>query len=247
MPEYSSVPMGVVVSSEKSWESLGPLQPVPLHRLVLDKLYELMHEGQLQLGDLLPSERLLAEKLNVSRGTLREAFRILEHEGIIETRGGGGRRLRRALTDDISLSPEAYMNSLRRSAAIDLMEARQALEERIVELACERATDADISNIREALDASKPVTEEVESDTAFHIAIAAATHNFVFVRMMRVHLDLVKGIRSMILTPERREQMHEEHQAIFEAIATRDAERARAAMIRHRQNVIHHLQGNGRS
>ena len=125
-----------------SLEHVKALNAIPLHQLILDQLDELMTNGTLKPGDTLPPERLLSEKMNVSRGTLREAFRILEHQGIIETRAGGGRRLRHLPSDTFSLSPEEYISSLRRAAAVDLMEAQQALEERIVELACERATGA---------------------------------------------------------------------------------------------------------
>jgi GntR family transcriptional repressor for pyruvate dehydrogenase complex len=230
------------VANTESWDNLRPLSTVPLHRLILDQLHELLTEGRLEPGALLPSERFLAEKLHVSRGTLREALRILEHDGIIETRAGGGRRLR--ILDTGSFAPEEYVSMLRRAAAVDLMEARQALEERIVELACERATQEDVETIREALYAPDSFSvEEGAGDKAFHLAIAAATHNFVFVRMMRLHVDLVKGIRQMILTEERRKEMFAEHEAIFEAIEARDPVRARAAMIEHRESVIRLLTG----
>lgn len=221
------------IGSESSWDNLRPLNPVRLHRLILDQLHELMRTGQLQPGEPLPSERHLAERLGVSRGTLREALRILEHEGIVVTRAGGGRRLRR-LADDGAVSPDAYVDSLRKAASVDLMEARQALEERIVELACLRATEEDLEAIRAALHGTAPEG----GDHAFHLAIAAASHNFVFVRMMRLHVDLVQGIRQRILTAERRKEMEAEHAAIYEAIAARDPERARAAMIHHRERVI---------
>lgn len=233
------------MANTDAWDNLKPLTPVPLHRLILDQLHALLTEGRMQPGDLLPSERFLAEKLNVSRGTLREALRILEHQGVIETRAGGGRRLRQLAVEEFDLSPDEYVSLLRTAAAVDLMEARQALEERIVELACERATSEDIQNINEALHGPDAFSaEEGAGDKAFHLAIAAATHNFVFVRMMSLHLDLVKGIRQKILTEERKQEMFAEHDAIYRAIAARNPAEARAAMIRHRQKVVQLLTGN---
>ncbi|HEX7003672.1 MAG TPA: FadR/GntR family transcriptional regulator [Trueperaceae bacterium] len=230
--------------STETWEKLKPLNAVPLHRMILDQLHVLMSEGRMQPGDLLPPERYLAERLNVSRGTLREALRILEHEGVIVTRAGGGRRLRQLDSLEFATSPEEYVNQLRTAAAVDLMEARQALEERIVELACERATAEDLKSIHEALHGPEAFSaEEGAGDKAFHLAIAAATHNFVFVRMMSLHVDLVQGIRQKLLTEERKKEMFEEHEAIYRAIAARDPAEARAAMIRHRQRVVQLLTG----
>ena len=231
---------------ENSWERLRPLTHIPLHQLILEQLHELMMAGQVKPGDSLPSERSLAEILNVSRGTLREAFRILEHQGIIETRPGGGRRLRHLPSDGVLDTPEEYINSLRRAAAVDLMEARQALEERIVELACVRATQSDIENIHSALTASEGhASEEGNGDQAFHTAIAMAAHNFVFVSMMRLHMDLVKGVRQMILSEERRREMNAEHEAIYKAIEARDPVKAREAMVHHRLQVINLLKKHG--
>ena len=230
------------MSVENSWGRLRPLTHTPLHQLILEQLHELMMAGEVKPGDPLPAERSLAEILNVSRGTLREAFRILEHQGIIETRPGGGRRLRHLPSDGIFVSPAEHINSLRRAAAVDLMEARQALEERIVELACERATISDLEDIYKALNASEGhASEESDGDQAFHTAIAMATHNFVFVNMMRLHIDLVKGVRQMILTEERRRDMFAEHEAIYKAIEARDPVQAREAMVRHRLQVINLL------
>lgn len=227
------------MSKSKGWDEIKPVRPVPLHRMILEQLHDLMLRGQLKAGQLLPSERVLAEKMQVSRGTLREAFCILEYQGILETRAGGGRRLRSPSINERSVSPEEYVRSLQHAAAVDLMEARQALEKEIVELACLRATPEDLEAIRNALDASFSTSnEDGVGDEVFHLAIAAATHNFVFVNMMRLHLDLVKGIRQMILTDERRMRMREEHEAIYGAIAAGDCARAREAMIQHRDKVI---------
>ena len=87
----------------------------------------------------------------------------------------------------------------------------------------------DLVHIREALyESGVPNEAEVSTtfkrgnDQVFHLAIAKATHNFVFIRMMHLHLDLVKEIREMLLTDERRKEMDAEHEAIYEAIAARN-------------------------
>jgi len=101
----------------------------------------------LLIGDRLPPERDLAKQLGVSRSTLREAFRVLEQQGIIVTKPGGGRYI---VGLPKQYDKQALLEDLEKAAIWDLLETREMLENRIVELACERATEQDLINIREA-------------------------------------------------------------------------------------------------
>jgi GntR family transcriptional repressor for pyruvate dehydrogenase complex len=78
----------------------------------------------------------------------------------------------------------------------------------------------------------------MESDTEFHLAIASASHNFVFVNIIKLHLDLLKETREKTWKiPGRREEQQEEHQTIFQAIKEHDSKKAGEAILKHLRNV----------
>jgi GntR family transcriptional repressor for pyruvate dehydrogenase complex len=227
------------VATKLLWESLEPINYILMHQQVLERLHTLMSSGALKPGDPLPGERVLAELFQISRGTLREAFRILEHQGLIETRPGGRRRLRGLPPELVPGSPEEFLSSMRRAAAIDLLEARIALEDRAVVLACQRATAEELEVIGAAhVDSSDPDGSDLRGDRAFHLGIAAATHNFVFVSMMQLHVGMTRIRGTPLQSPERQLAATAEHQAIYEALVARDEERAREAMVFHLTQVM---------
>lgn len=80
--------------------------------------------------------------------------------------------------------------------------------------------------------------KETESDTEFHLAIASASHNFVFINIIRLHLDLLKETREKTWKiPGRREEQQEEHQAIFKAIKEHNSKKAGEAMLKHLKSI----------
>jgi len=100
----------------------------------------------------------------------------------------------------------------------------------------------DIELIEKALNRMNKVEisddNKTESDTDFHLAIARASHNFVFVNIMKLHLDLLKETRERtqkILG--RQEKQRQEHQAIFQAIKKHDCKKAGESMLKHLRNV----------
>jgi Transcriptional regulators len=70
------------------------ITPVRLYESVIDQIMDLVKRSELKPGDKLPPERELAEKLSISRNSLREAFRVLESRGLIKSKAGGGRYIR---------------------------------------------------------------------------------------------------------------------------------------------------------
>src|SRR4051794_2065706 len=111
-----------------------------LYEKIIQQLIQLIEEGKLKPGDRLPPERKLAENLGCSRTSLREACRVLESEGIIISKPGGGRFIQRV---DQNLTLKYHFNTvdmLEKSAIIYFLEAREALEPKIAELASQRAT-----------------------------------------------------------------------------------------------------------
>jgi GntR family transcriptional regulator, transcriptional repressor for pyruvate dehydrogenase complex len=145
---------------------------------------DMVASGRLKPGDRLPAERELATRLRVSRNTLREALRALEHAGIVEMRKGatGGAFVR-------SGSPAVIVNGLRdlyHLGAISpeqLTEARIWLSEIVVRIACERATEESLLELEKNIEAAKVAEAEGNFDERarfnreFHVLLARSTRN----------------------------------------------------------------------
>lgn len=218
------------------------IAPVRLYESVIDQIIELIKNNELKPGDKLPPERELAEKLSISRGSLREAFRVLESRGLIKSKPGGGRYIRE-IRENGHNNTENIILSLEKSSILELLEAREIFEVKIVELAAQRATLEDIEIIEEALNKMSQEDElknekKTESDREFHSAIASSSHNFVFVNIIKLHLDLLRGTREKTQQiPGRREERCREHQAILQAIKEHDPKKAGEVMLKHLRKV----------
>jgi len=218
------------------------ITPVRLYESVIEQIMDLIKNNELKPGDKLPPERELAEKLSISRGSLREAFRVLESRGLIKSKPGGGRYIREIRKNGHN-STENIILSLEKSSILELLEAREMFEVKIAEITAQRATPEDIKSIENALNkmnGEEGVKDDkkTESDTEFHLAIAGASHNFVFVNIIKLHLDLLRDTREKTQQiPGRREERWREHQAILQAIKEGDSKKAGEAMLKHLRNV----------
>ena len=218
------------------------IAPVRLYESVIEQIMGLIKNNKLKPGDKLPPERELAERLSISRGSLREAFRVLESRGIIKSKPGGGRYIREIRKNGHN-NTENIILSLEKSSILELLEAREIFEVKIVKLAAQRATAEDIELIEMVLNKMNQKEElkdekKTESDTEFHLAIAGASHNFVFVNIIKLHLDLLKETREKTQQiPGRREKRWHEHQAILQAIKEHDSKRAGEAMLKHLKSI----------
>jgi len=218
------------------------ITPVRLYESVIEQIMDLIKNDKLKPGDKLPPERELAEKLSISRGSLREAFRVLESRGLIKSQAGGGRYVREIRKNGYSNTKNIIL-SLEKSSILELLEAREIFEVKIAKIAAQRATVEDIELIEQALKKMNEEEEpkygkETESDTEFHLAIARASHNFVFTNVMRLHLDLLKETRGKTWQiTGRREKQYQEHQEILQAIKEHDTKKAGEAMFKHLRKV----------
>ena len=189
------------------------IAPVRLYESVIEQIMDLIKSNELKPGDKLPPERELAEKLSISRGSLREAFRVLESRGLIKSKPSGGRYIREIRKNGYN-NTENIILSLEKSSILELLEAREMFEVKIAEITAQKATPEDIELIEEALSKMNEEEElkygkETESDSEFHLAIANASHNFVFVNIIKLHLDLLKDTREKTWKiPGRKEEQY---------------------------------------
>jgi GntR family transcriptional repressor for pyruvate dehydrogenase complex len=218
------------------------ITPVRLYESAIEQIMDLVKRSELKPGDKLPPERKLAEELSISRGSLREAFRVLESKGLIKSKAGGGRYIREIRKNSHN-NTENIILSLEKSSILELLEAREMFEVKIAEIAAQRVTPEDMELIEEALNKMNEEEElkgdkKTEPDTEFHLAIARASHNFVFVNIIKLHLDLLKETREKTQQiPGRREERWQEHQAIFFAIKEHNSKKAGEDMLKHLRNI----------
>jgi GntR family transcriptional repressor for pyruvate dehydrogenase complex len=200
-------------------------------------------EGSLRPGDRLPAERELAVEMGVSRPSLREAIQKLVSKGLLTTRHGGGT----FVTDRLEapfVGPWQEMLEGHPMLQHDLLEFRRMLEAQAASLAAERATDVDIERLDaavaalDAVYASNDLTACIDTDVAFHQAIAEAAHN-VFVghltsSLLRViHSYISRNLEHLHARPQRWGQLQAQHHAIWQAIREHKPEAAANASRKH--------------
>jgi GntR family transcriptional regulator, transcriptional repressor for pyruvate dehydrogenase complex len=223
-----------------SASALSPVARKPLYEQLVEHLRAYVVEAGLSAGDRLPSERELSERLGVSRASLRQAIVALEVQGILEVKHGDGTFLRSARMDTL---PIAQLADLKRRLP-DILDAREAIEVKLAELAAERRTESDLA----ALDAALvEMQQEIDSGTTgeqgdhdFHQSVALAAHSEVLARMYAL---LLKDIE--LLSHETVDQIGqpktllEQNRRISDAIAAGDGLAAAAAMKAHLKTTAH--------
>lgn len=150
------------------------------YEVLAEKLMEKIHEGELQPGDRLPSERYLAKEYGVSRSVVREALRSMERIGCVESRVGGGTFVKAPEISAV-IDPLMLIVSQDDQFALEITETRLILETEIAKLAAKRRTDAHIREMhhtleqmqREILKGGKGIKE----DAQFHTQLAKAAGN----------------------------------------------------------------------
>lgn len=200
-------------------------------------------EGSLKPGDRLASERELAVELGVSRPSLREAIQKLVSKGLLTTRHGGGT----TVTDHLDapfVDPWQQMLEGHPTLQSDLLEFRHMLEAQAAYFAAERATDADIERLDaavtalDAVYASNDLMACIDTDVAFHQAIAEAAHNVMIghltASLLRViHGHISRNLGHLHARPPRWDQLQSQHHAIWQAIRNRQPEAAAQAAREH--------------
>lgn len=215
--------------------------------VVADQIKSLIYDGTLLPGQRLPTERELAAQLNVSRPSLREALIRVEADGYVVSAGRGG-FLVADITASVISNPLAELLLGRPSANGDLLELRHSLESISTAYAAERATPADLAKISAAFEALSTRSAKqdparlAQLDVQFHLAIADATHNVALIHVMHgIHGLIQESMRKSHRLMERDDDMeralHEQHQAIHDAIAAHDPDRARRAAEEHLRYV----------
>lgn len=168
-----------------------PIRSVRAFEEIAAQIRTELAEGRLRVGNRLPSERALAEQFGVSRNTLREALRSLEHAGLLRLQKGatGGAFITQVSGDTITTSM-LDMFHLGALPPEKLTEARIWLESIIVREACLRATPEDLQQLRDNIEQASQAKSEgdfhrrVETHLEFHRILTRMTGNPIMVIVM---------------------------------------------------------------
>ena len=196
----------------------------------------------------------MMEMFQRSRPTVREALRMLEHNGYLRAVPGGGF----IVTDIDDMDMEQVMEDAIHGGCVSLLEMgeyRTICEVNIAAWAAERRTDADLKALREHLSRMRDVIGDcrhfIRMDPDFHCLIAEAAKNQVAVMMSKTLSGLNRGfmeqkMRSMTVMARKRmcRRVQLQHQAVFDAIAAGDLNAAQEAMNQHMESFQWDLQAD---
>ena len=216
---------------------IAPIRKTRLAEEIADRIRVLILDGTLPPDKPLPGERLLAARFGVSRGSIRDAFRMLETIGLLETRHGQG-TFPHELDVGRLVAPLASILTYRRDLRDELMDVRRMFEPAVARVAATRASEEDLADLQRILDTQRRKLHTggsaIVEDTAFHAVLARATCNRVVMRIMETLNDLLIGPRKLTLKQKGRpERSIEGHAAVVAALRRRDPDGAARAMRRH--------------
>jgi len=195
---------------------------------------------QLKPGDLLPSERHLAELLGVSRGSVRDAIRTLQAVGLLEPRQGIGT----VVCQLESSSTDRLADALRekRKLVAELIDVRRMLEPHLAARAASHASQDELREMEDILDRQQTKVQRgeltVKEDSEFHYSIALACNNSAVLRVVDVLMELLRDARKhSFLGKGRQEKSLAGHRRILLALKRHDPQAAERAMDRHLQEI----------
>ena len=209
-----------------------------LHVQIADRLQELITSQELQPGDRLPPDRQLAEMLNVSRPTVREALRLLQQWGLVNVKPGSGTYVTRMGTGPVIQTIGRFF-SVRDGSFEDMMQVRDLLEPGTAAAAAVHATPESIEALRQRVDAVEQAFQSGDprqlalADSRFHIEMANASGNQLLAALTAGISHLVRKWTEKTSATVLAEDVNKSHRVILQAIVDRDPDRAREACMAH--------------
>jgi GntR family transcriptional repressor for pyruvate dehydrogenase complex len=216
-------------------EAFAPIERRKVYELVSERL-EAQIGTALKAGQPLPPERELADRYGVGRSSVREALRMLESRGLIESRGSG------------TFVVAAWRNPFREPLSVvvagedvdraQLFEVRRMIEAEAAALAAKRRTEDQLLQMHEATDDMElelAVADRfIAADIRYHLVVAEATGNRLLLRLMQAIRDgLTEMFGTVFKYPGGPERSVAQHRLITEAIESEDPDRARQLMTDH--------------
>lgn len=229
-------------------------QPIKKSRLsdhVTNALLEMIKDKQLLPGNKLPSERELAEQFEVSRVSVREALKIMENIGYLESKVGvGGGTFVKEITLDTIIDPFTEFLESEENMVIEMLDFRLIIETEFARIAANLRSEEDLAAIDLAVRAMRSEIRNggigLTGDNAFHEAVVKATHNNVFEKVLLMAKSILTKTRETTLRIANQPEMSiEDHEKIYRAIIEKDGEKAAELMQSHlmkaKRNALYSL------
>jgi GntR family transcriptional regulator, transcriptional repressor for pyruvate dehydrogenase complex len=227
-------------SSHRSADALlrGPKPTINPFEVTLERLGSAIKMGLYEPGDQLPSEREIAQLMGISRATVREAIRLLVEQGILTVKRG-----RSGGTFVSEHPPSQALLDLRRrldrsgATLSEMLDHRLVIETGIVELAVQRAEEAQIEELQELVTVMQQAEDHFtyrKLDIRFHLLIAKATQtNRLPAIVAEIHSELSDLLQTAPYSRSQQSHSTQHHQDIVDAMRQQDGDRARAVMQEH--------------
>lgn len=218
------------------------IEKVSIIDSVVSNIKELIISKEVAIGEKLPTEREICEQLNVSRSTVREAYRVLQAMGFVKIKHGKGAFV--AKNEEDELNNVLNWFSENEIEIADLMEVRMAMEPLAIKLAIKRSTDKELDqlvknlkkiqeNFNEATEAGDILKLEI-LDNAFHNSIIMATRNkllnSIYEKVSRAIMEYRVKIFSI---KQNTKNAYHAHEKIIDAISKKDINQAVISMSAH--------------
>lgn len=213
-----------------------------LSQIVTEELLDRIRSGVYPPRSRLATEKILMEEFDVGRNVIREAIHSLVSMGYIDVRPGRGAVVI-GIESEHAIDAAMFSALLSDSAVDDINDFRRVIEVEIAVKAAQHATADDLRAMQEHLDEFARRSEDglsvTEPELAFHAAIAAASGNQIYPRVLELLRDNLAAARALTGHIESAVQIAiTDHQAILEAIAAGDSELARELMSRHMDHAV---------
>lgn len=227
------------------------------HSLVVEAIENRILSGELSVGDILPPERQLAEQLGVSRAAAREAIRVLESHGVLESHVGSGAKA----GTFISAMPTAALSrfiklhvALNNFDPVEVLQTRLILEVESASMASKRRDPGTLEDMATEIANMDAAGEDREAfgdaDIRFHVALLRGSGNRLFADMAQairesLRAPLLRGFLARDDWPQLCETLQGQHRELLSAIATGDAEVAARVAAEHIRTSYRELPGAG--
>lgn len=214
-----------------------PLERTPVSVQAAQAVRDMIIAGELKPGQALPPERQLAQLLQISRPTLRQALSALAAMNIVESRHGGGTYVT-TLTPSLLTEPIDFILRVDPGSMTYVHQVRRALEVTAAELAATLISGSTLARLQEILAAGGAALDDpdafIEQDRLLHLTIVSVLANPVYDSLCASLEKLSNESRGRAGDdPLVRARSHRDHEAIVDALAKRDGSAAAAAMLSH--------------
>lgn len=210
-----------------------------LYIQVVEKIMKLIESGDYPVGSRLPAERQLAEELNVSRPTIREAVIALEARGYVSVKTGSGVYVLERVPSSSGLGSVV--------SPFELVEARVLIEGEAAALAAPMISEEQLAEMKDAIEQmARDDAASTVADRRFHLVISTATQNRAFISIVmqlwdaQESLEHIRQAHQAVCVRDKQVRL-DEHIAIYDALASGDSNAARTAMRKHFSRMLNAL------